>query len=100
MADLSVSDVADGRDRQKTLARMEIAEALKLIRNPPRLTALPTSSRLRCDAGALHPRGGAFHRECCWRPPLTSGQGAKPPTRPYPASIHRRCNFLNYLAEC
>jgi hypothetical protein len=31
MADLTVSDVADGRDRQKTLALMEIAEALKLI---------------------------------------------------------------------
>jgi hypothetical protein len=31
MADLTVSDVADDRDRQKTLALMEIAEALKLI---------------------------------------------------------------------
>jgi hypothetical protein len=60
LADLTVSDVADGRDRQKTLALMEIAEALKLIRNPPRLTALPTSSRLRCDAGALYPRGELF----------------------------------------
>jgi hypothetical protein len=31
MADLTVSELADGRDRQKTLALMEIAEALKLI---------------------------------------------------------------------
>ena len=31
MAIEAVSDAADGRDRQKTLALMEIAEALKLI---------------------------------------------------------------------
>jgi len=31
MAIQTPSDVADGRDRQKTLALMEIAEALKLI---------------------------------------------------------------------
>jgi len=31
MADLIVSDMADGRDTQKNPAPMEIAEALKLI---------------------------------------------------------------------